>query len=445
MNTPQKVVWTEGMFLTPHHFQQWDRYHEALLIERVRALTPFAWGVSELDIDPDGLVNGYCSVLRLRAVMPDGLAVNIPEEDRPPETAAFGELFAPAMEHLAVFVGVPVERAGAPNCRLPDATPSRPTRYAADPIKVADENTGENPREIVVARRTVKLFFSGQDMADYVTLKIAELVRTPGGTVILRDGYVPPCLAVSASGYLMRLIRGLLEVLSAKSGVLSTQRPAAGEAGATDVSKWFLLQTVNGAIPILGHVAHVGRIHPEALYLVLARLAAELATCSPEGSPKDLPLYQHAELSQTFKGLEQKIRSILEMATPVRHATIPLEVSRENVWVGRVSDERLLTAAQFYVIAGELPEEQLKDAVPRRIKVGALTDVDLIVTAAMPGVRLYHTPRPPGGVPIRPGYQCFRLENHGDFWDSICRSRSIAFYVPADLRGVRLELIAVKE
>jgi type VI secretion system protein ImpJ len=143
--------------------------------------------------------------------------------------------------------------------------------------------------------------------------------------------------------------------------------------------------------------------------------------------------------------LEVQIRGVLDAATPVRHTVIPLEVTRENLWVGKVTDERLLSTSQFYLMVGEALEDQLRDGVPRRVKVCASTDVDLIVSAALPGVRLYHVPRPPGTVPAKPGYQCFRLENQGDFWESICRSRSIAFYVPSDLRGVKLELVAVKE
>ena len=42
-----KVVWGEGMFLTPHLFQQADRYHEHVLDFRLRSQTPFGWGVTE--------------------------------------------------------------------------------------------------------------------------------------------------------------------------------------------------------------------------------------------------------------------------------------------------------------------------------------------------------------------------------------------------------------
>ena len=39
-----KVIWSEGMFLQPQHFQQLDRYHEKLIENRTRPLAGFFWG-----------------------------------------------------------------------------------------------------------------------------------------------------------------------------------------------------------------------------------------------------------------------------------------------------------------------------------------------------------------------------------------------------------------
>ena len=38
MSWRNKVVWSQGMFLQPHHFQQESRYTERLIDSRVRAL-----------------------------------------------------------------------------------------------------------------------------------------------------------------------------------------------------------------------------------------------------------------------------------------------------------------------------------------------------------------------------------------------------------------------
>ncbi len=82
MTPLQKVLWSEGQFLTPHHFQQWDRYHEDVLNFRIRALSTFMWGAEELKFNEEALENGIFEVLRCRAVLPDGMAVDVPDVDQ---------------------------------------------------------------------------------------------------------------------------------------------------------------------------------------------------------------------------------------------------------------------------------------------------------------------------------------------------------------------------
>lgn len=443
MDKDQKVVWSEGMFLSPHHFQHWDRFQERNLSKLLGAMTRFGGGITRIDIDTEALANGTVALLGLHGVMPDGLVVEIPETDPSPETRPIGDLFPPALDHLDVYLGIPAEQPDAANCRLEEGGEARSTRYTASYIKVADFNTGGNIREIAVARKNLRLFFSGEEMSGAVTLKIAELVRTAGGNLALRETYIPPCLSISASAYLMRLIRGLLELLSAKRSALGGQRD---DPGSFDPVRMTLLQTLNRSIPVLSHYSHLGKIHPEALYLTLASMAGELTTASPDQHPRDLPPYQHHDLTKTFRDLELRIRSLVEGVTPTRHTVIPLEKSRENTLVGRIGDERLLETSQFYLgVTGPLPEDQIREWTPRRIKAGAPLDLDTIVTSALPGLKLSYTARPPAGLSPKIGHHYFRLENQGVLWDSICRSHAVAFYLPADLNGLTVELFAVKE
>ena len=53
-----KVLWGEGLFLRPQHFQQQDAYHEWRLTQASRALHPHAWGVRHLKLDADALQTG---------------------------------------------------------------------------------------------------------------------------------------------------------------------------------------------------------------------------------------------------------------------------------------------------------------------------------------------------------------------------------------------------
>ena len=74
MDDQQKVLWTEGMFLAPHHFQQWDRHQAATLWSHLRAVQALGWGLSELKLDEDALAIGDVVIHRCAGVMQDGTA-----------------------------------------------------------------------------------------------------------------------------------------------------------------------------------------------------------------------------------------------------------------------------------------------------------------------------------------------------------------------------------
>ncbi|WP_177315875.1 type VI secretion system baseplate subunit TssK, partial [Burkholderia ubonensis] len=54
----QRVVWTEGMFLRPQHFQQLERHWERYVSLRCLPLLGFGWGFDALEIDRELLALG---------------------------------------------------------------------------------------------------------------------------------------------------------------------------------------------------------------------------------------------------------------------------------------------------------------------------------------------------------------------------------------------------
>ena len=58
MTWSNRVVWLEGMFLRAQHFQQQDRWLEALVRDRTASLRPHGWGLTEGAINRNLLAAG---------------------------------------------------------------------------------------------------------------------------------------------------------------------------------------------------------------------------------------------------------------------------------------------------------------------------------------------------------------------------------------------------
>lgn len=446
MDMNRKVVWSEGMLLTPQHFQQWDRHVEGLIAERFRTHDPFAWGITKIEIDHDGLGNGRFTLLACNVVMSDGLVIHIPDQDSAPSTRVFTDLFPASADRLNVYLGIPIERRDGMTCQLEKESGARPARYLAEHIEALDTTTGENPREVLVTKKNLRMYFSGEETTDTVSVKIAELVRTPSGAVGLKETYIPPSLWICASPYLLRLLRGLIELLVAKRSAFSDAQRGVIDLIGADLGKLALVTAVSTHLPVLTHLSQVERVHPESLYVAMAKLAGQLLMLAPPGEALELPPYRHDDPAVTFEGLEKKIRSIIEGVTPTRYITIPLESSGDHVWVGRVPESRLFASSQFFIMAsGDMAEDQIRNLVPPHVKIGSPSKLKEIVAAATPGVRLYHTPRPPAALPMKIGTQYFRLDDRGAFWEEIKKSQMVALHVPDSLNGLNIQLVAAKE
>src|SRR5260370_14568069 len=58
MTWTNRVDWQEGMFPRAQHFQQQDRWLEALVRTRTAPLRPHPWGIVEMAIDRERLATG---------------------------------------------------------------------------------------------------------------------------------------------------------------------------------------------------------------------------------------------------------------------------------------------------------------------------------------------------------------------------------------------------
>jgi type VI secretion system protein ImpJ len=244
----------------------------------------------------------------------------------------------------------------------------------------------------------------------------------------------------------MAILHRILEMLSAKSSALSQQRRHIAEFGASDVANFWLLHTVNSYVPLLSHLYLTPEHHPEVLYLTLAQLVGELSTFSLQADPREVPRYDHENLFKTFDELEQKIRFLLETIIPSKYVIIPLIKTPELWYVGQIQDDRLLANAQFYLAANaQVAPTRLIEDIPVKSKISSPDEVGALIGRAVQGVAITHEPIPPSAIPVKPGFKYYLLQNKGRWWESICKSRSLALYLPDEFPELKVELVAVRE
>ncbi|MCW5980967.1 MAG: type VI secretion system baseplate subunit TssK [Bryobacteraceae bacterium] len=449
MKNLQRVVWSEGMYLAPHHFQAQGRYLEDLAHFATSQLWFEPYGFNGLEVDADSLRNGVLSLIHARGVFPDGLVFHMPEYDSLPPPRALSDVFPALRESVDVSLSVPPRRPGSANCALNGEEPLD-ARYIAHSATFPDENTGRDEKPVRLGRKNVRFVLDTEDAGDAVMLRCARIRRDPAGRFVLDERFVPPSLEIGASGRLMTMVSRLVEVLEEKCRSVARPKdlgsPTASGFSAHGIANAWFLHCVNSAAGPLRHLGFAARVHPELLFIEMSRLAGALCTFSLESHPGDLPLYDHERLAEVFDALEQHIRGHLELVVPSNLVPIALEPAELYFWQGKVLDERTLHRSRWILgIHSPVGEAELIERTPRLVKVCSREFVGRLVDRALPGLKLSHLPVPPPAVSPKVEYHYFSIDKAGPCWDHIVKTREVGIYVPGELPDPELELSVILE
>ncbi|WP_334190943.1 type VI secretion system baseplate subunit TssK [Noviherbaspirillum sp.] len=441
-----RILWGEGMFLRPQHFQQQELFSEQSLAQVLRQVHAYPWGARNVDIDVDALRGGLLRVNTLDVVYQDGLSVRAPADEPLPAVRNLNDIPQLGTEAL-VYACIPALNAFGGNISAAGSVTARPARFMSEQVSVSDLYTNALETEITALRANVRILLEPENRDGHHCMAIARIARNATGAWSLDDSYVGPLLDVAGSGPLATMMRRLLDILLVKSqalaGVHRERVKSVVEYGTSDISSFWLLHTVNRTFPLLNHLFRTGA-HPEALYALCAQLCGELMTFSSTLSLADIPAYDHLNLTDVFAKIDTLLRELLETVISNRYAVIPLINTKPSFFIGRLESERLLENVDFYLsVSSELPTATVLDTVPLKLKVGSPDDVEKILNSALPGVRLAHAPQTPAAMPVRVGNHYFAVEPQGQIFERMLKARSICIYVPQTLLDLKLELIAV--
>ena len=136
MGMAAKVLWGEGLFLRPQHFQRQDQYHEARLHHTASALHPYLWGVAHLQWDLAALQTGTLRLLALSAIFRDGevfeaLGDGAPGSDALPPPVDL-EALPPAVQEVTYYAALPILNREGMNYTAQESKAGTPaaTRFA---------------------------------------------------------------------------------------------------------------------------------------------------------------------------------------------------------------------------------------------------------------------------------------------------------------------------
>jgi type VI secretion system protein ImpJ len=440
----QRVVWGEGMFLRPQHFQQQVRHQEFHAHQRALSAEPFFWGFRRLEIDEAALSVGKLSILAAEGVLPDGTPFALPQQAPPPPAISFEE---GAVGQL-IYLALPLQREGTEAVLFEESAASL-ARYRVSDVLLRDENAfaGE-PAEVQVALPRLRLLDQRALDEGWLGIGVARVVECRSDRLLVLDrDYIPPVLRLDAHALVMGFLREVEGLVGQRADALAGRLQQPGRGGVSEVGEFLMLQLLNRVESTLKHLEATPSLHPERLYAELVAVAGELCTfADAERRPQqDWPPYRHDALRDSLFPLLVHLRRALSSVLEQNAIQIDLQLRNYGVRIGQVNDRELLKTAQFVLaVHAAAPADVLRAHFPTQVKIGPAERIRDLVNLQLPGVGLRLLPVAPRQIPYHAGFHYFEMDTGVDLWKQLQGNGSLALHVAGDFPDLELQCWAIR-
>jgi type VI secretion system protein ImpJ len=443
MAAHSRVIWSEGLFLQPQHFQQQERYFERYVEARCHALVPNSWGFTEIEFERDLLSIGKVALRRVSGVFPDGTPFQLPDDDPLPKPIDIGS----DVRDQILYLAIPLRRPGELEADRQGGADGL-ARHEVREVQARDAtSTGGDPALLEVgALRTVLLLESDVTQA-YACVPLGHVVECRADQqVVLNDTFIPTVLHVRAAGRLSAFTAELLGLLHQRGEALAGRVAATGRGSAAEFADFLMLQAINRYEPLLAHFAEAANLHPEQLFHLCVSAAGELATFTTTSKrPPKLPAYRHDRLRESFEPVMAALRESLSKVLVQSAIAIPIKPGKFGISVAVVADRSLYSTAVFILAArADLPSEELRRRFPAQLKIGPAEKIGDLVRLQLPGVPVHAVPVAPRQIPFHAGFAYFELDQNDDLWEQLKNSGGIAMHVAGEFPGLAMEFWAIR-
>ena len=411
---PLQIHWEEGLFLQPHHLQRMQK-NLFDLVGRERGLTwSYPYGVVEAQLSADDLRAFRIQFSRLRAVMPSGLEVNFPENSELP-TIDIKQAFAATGGGFTVYLGVPLWIDSRANTLNGQGVDSRAKLiYRTREVEYADENTGENPKPLIVRRINARILLENEDRSNLEVLPLFRVTRSTteeSSMPQLDPDFVAPALVLNASPVLREIVRDLASQIEASRKELAVQVARGGFSIETmrgiQFEQIMRLRTLNKFAARLPACVAAGAIPPFFFYLELRELYSELTALYPDKDDFDVLPYNHDNPVLPFRELSSKIRSYVRGSVAASFMKVPF-VNDGQYLAATLTEEHVTKPGDYFL--------GIKSREDPRAVAAFVEDADKfklmprsLATRAIWGVRLKEERIVPLELPAAGDLHYFRL------------------------------------
>ncbi|MEE9318994.1 MAG: type VI secretion system baseplate subunit TssK [Granulosicoccus sp.] len=444
MHKNNRTIWTEGMFLGPHHFQQHDRFILNTIAGVSRGISNFPYGLMQYEIDASALVEGNFSLLSASGIFSDGTPFSLPDDGALPDPLEIGE----DIRNKQISLAIPYESLAEKDVAESRLLDSFSRCLLHDQIINDRQSLDSDSEETVFTGGLwTRLVIEDAEQTAYHTIPLARISeRRSDGSIHLDSSFFCCAMSLHASAPLQSICRDIHALLKQRAAELASQlgQPSAGDT--SQLLQFMLLQIINRVQPLLNHSMSVAT-HPEQLFREFLQIAGEFATItnSTRLCP-ELPDYIHRDQSASFEPLVNSIRGSLNWIPDSTTESIPVKHIKAGIHTATVGNRDLFTSARFILAArARVTPDELARLFPQQTTISSKSKLKGLVQAQSQGIKLKHLVTVPNSIPMYDNYVYFEIQQDDPTWREVAVSGDIAMHISGNYADLQLQLWTISK
>jgi len=438
------VIWQDGAFIRPGHFQQQARYHDYVVRRQNDAMGAYIYGLEMVEINRENLLHGRFSLNAAAGIFPDRTPFDIPAESPPPPPL---DLSQRSFTNEIVYLCLPIWAGNMAEIELEGQT-NEAARLSVLSQDVRDVTSDDNePWPIDVGQLRLSLRLHSDDRRAYSCIPLARILEKRGdGSLVLDENFMPTALTIEAIALLRQTLDDFTGLLSQRASQIATRLGGPGQGGVADVADFMMLQSVNRWGAQFKHLSTIRRLHPERLFEIFAAAAGELATFTHETRLADAwPPYTHEEPHIAFTPLIASLRRSLSVMLEPNAIPLTLKKHQYGILTAPLADRSLITSCVFVLaVRAAVSLDKIAKTFPSQVKISSIEKIRELVSLHLPGVTLQPMATAPRQLPYHAGYTYFLLDHNSAGWKNIVNSTGFAFHIAGEFPDLEMEFWAIR-
>ena len=437
-----KIVWKEGLFLRPQHFQQNDRYHAYELMTRTTELGSNKWGFFELELDKNLLSTGKIIIKYSSGILPDGTLFNIEAKHNDLTLHITSNDFG-----KDVFLALPALIHDSDDVRFEDQD-NLSTRFVANTQNnIPNTNAGENSiSDILIARHNFKLMLEDDISDGYIKIKIGNIVSlSASGMVSMNENFIPSFLHLNKSESLISKLKEIIGMLEYRSEKLA-EKISHSVLQASELGNYMILQLINKTQARFTFYLSQDKIHPQDVFLELLTVASELAMfMKKEKQLTEKFIYSHENISDSFNKIIDELKEMLSMVLEQNSFSLSIESRKYGINVAQIRDKKIIENSSFVLsVTADVSAEKIKETLTSNLKMGSIETIRNLVNYHLIGFKIKPLSSPPREIPYRVNHLYFQIELKSEDKEELERSGGFAFHLSTELPNIGYSLWAIR-